>query len=66
MSVVFVCAVLELFVVIKSLLSLSAPVAVMNIVLVLICIIYGTLTGRQIFTDENQKKLEKKSPVIYN
>ncbi len=66
MSVVFVCAVLELFVVVKSLLSLSAPVAVMNIVLVLICIIYGTSTGKRIFTDENQKKVEKKSPVIYN
>lgn len=39
--IVFMCAVIELFVVIKSLMELTLPMAIINILLVCICILYG-------------------------
>ncbi len=43
MIIIFVCAVLELFVVIKSLMELTLPVIILNILLLAVCAVYGII-----------------------
>ena len=66
-TIVFLCAVLELFVVIKSLQELTPTMAVLNIALVLFCGLYGYIRGKNFNTDKKSKNIvEKMSPVLYN
>ncbi|MBR4035269.1 MAG: APC family permease [Oscillospiraceae bacterium] len=61
-TIVFICAVLELFVVIQSLLALTPIMAVMNIVLVLICSVYGYMKSKKYKADK--KRIPVRTDVV--
>ncbi len=60
---VFVCAIIEMFVVIKSLSEMDLKIAVMNLILLAVCILYGIIKIKNKNLKESNEKL---SPILYN
>ena len=60
---VFVCAIIEMFVVIKSLAEMDLKMTVMNLILLAVCILYGIIKMKNSNVKESNEKL---SPIIYN
>ncbi|MBR5521240.1 MAG: amino acid permease [Oscillospiraceae bacterium] len=46
MTIIFICAVIELFVVIKALAELTPSMVILNIILLAVCGIYGTIVSK--------------------
>lgn len=61
-SVVLFCAVAELFVVIKSLMELDIEMAVMNIILLAVCIFYGIHRSKK---KSDKNVIEKSNLIMY-